>query len=80
MPDSNTPSYMLLMALCAVSCQTASLNAVFDETLLQDFTIPDSEIYFSEVVSKISSSIPRPSDLDHLRSFGLLAVYSLRRG
>jgi hypothetical protein len=79
-PDPNTPSYMLLMALCAVSAQTASLHAVFDQTLLVGTPIPDSEIYFFEAISKIPVRIASSHDLDYLRSFGLLAVYSLQRG
>jgi len=79
-PDPNSPSYMLLMALCAVSAQTASLHAVFDETLLVGPSIPDSEKYFFEAISKIPVRIASTHDLDYLRSFGLLAVYSLQRG
>lgn len=78
-PDPDGPSYMLLMALCAVSSQTAALNAVFDNTLLDGLCIPDSDRYFSEAVSKIPARIAQSQDLDYLRSFGLLAVYSLRR-
>ena len=71
---------MLLMALCAVSSQTASSNAVFDHTLLQGLPLPDSEQYFLEAISKIPLRIVQSQDLDYLRSFGLLAVYSLQRG
>lgn len=71
---------MLLMALCAVSAQTAALDAVFDTALLEGLSVPDSEQYFSEAVSKIPIRIVQSQDLDYLRSFGLLAVYSLRRG
>ncbi|KAI1842635.1 hypothetical protein JX265_012628 [Neoarthrinium moseri] len=79
-PDPDSPSYMLLMALCAVSSQTASLNAVFDNSLLQGVVIPDSENYFYEATSKIPFRIVQCTDLDYLRSFGLLAVYSIQRG
>jgi hypothetical protein len=79
-PDVDAPSYMLLMALCAVSSQTASLNAVFGNALLEGLSIPDSEHYFFEAVSKIPVRIAQSQDLDYLRSFGLLAVYSLQRG
>jgi hypothetical protein len=68
------------MALCAVSCQTASLNAVFDHTLLNGEPLPDSEQYFDEAVSRIPTRITQSQDLDYLRAFGLLAVYSLQRG
>ncbi|KAJ5585111.1 uncharacterized protein N7459_004911 [Penicillium hispanicum] len=80
LPNENEPSYMLLMALCAVSSQTAALDAVFDHTLLHGITIPDSDQYFSEAVSKIPVRIVQSHNLDYLRSFGLLAVYSLLRG
>lgn len=70
------------MALCAVSAQTAALNAVFDDTLLENLSIPDGEVYFSEAVSRIPHRIVQSEmhNLDYLRSFGLLAVYSLQRG
>ena len=42
--------------------------------------LEDSDQYFQEAISKILLSIPKPQDLDYLRSFGLLAVYSLHRG
>ena len=71
---------MLLMALCAVSSQVAKLNAVFDQTLLDGHPLPDSEQYFQEAVSKIPYRIAQSEDLDYLRAFGLLAVYSLQRG
>jgi hypothetical protein len=71
---------MLLMALCAVSSQTASLDAVFDHTLLDGSPLPQSELYFDEAVSKIPTRIAKSQDLDYLRAFGLLAVYSLQRG
>lgn len=80
MPDQDGPSYMLLMALCAVSAQTVSLNAVFDTSLLEGLPIHDSDRYFSEAVSRIPERIPQPQNLDYLRTFGLLAVYSLQRG
>lgn len=80
LPDPESPSYLLLMALCAVSCQTAALNAVFDSALLEGLSLPDSDHYFSEAVSKIPDRICQSQDLDYLRSFGLLAVYSLQRG
>ncbi|KAK5064195.1 hypothetical protein LTR84_000028 [Exophiala bonariae] len=67
------------MALCAVSCQTAAFNAVFDDTLLGDFGLPDSHQYFSEAVSRIPQHFTQSQDLDYLRAFGLLAVYSLQR-
>jgi hypothetical protein len=72
------PSYMLLMSLCAVSSQTAAIGAVFDTALIEGFDIPESTRYFQEAVSRIPSCITKPNDLDYLRSFGLLAVYSLR--
>lgn len=68
------------MALCAVSSHTAALDAVFDETLLQDLSIPNSEQYFLEAISKIPARFSQPQGFDHLRSFGLLTVYSLQRG
>ena len=71
---------MLLMALCAVSSQTALSNAVFDQALLQGAPLPESENYFFEAISKIPLRIAQSEDLDYLRSFGLLAVYSLQRG
>ncbi|KXJ88411.1 hypothetical protein Micbo1qcDRAFT_150888 [Microdochium bolleyi] len=81
LPASNTPSYVLLMSLCAVSSQSASLQAVFDASLLQGDPLPDSELYFAEAVSKIPAHVPQQQhDLDFLRSFGLLAAYSLLRG
>lgn len=79
-PDPAEGSYMLLMALCAVSSQTAPLNAVFDHTLLEGITIPDCENYFCEAISVIPFRIVESLDLDYLRSFGLLAVYSIQRG
>ncbi|KAF4834015.1 hypothetical protein CGCTS75_v003624 [Colletotrichum tropicale] len=78
--DTDGPSYALLMSLCAVSSQMAAMNAVFDDTLLQGISIPDSELYFTEAVSNIPVHIPQSQNLDYLRSFGLLAVYSLRHG
>ncbi|KAF3810828.1 hypothetical protein GCG54_00003005 [Colletotrichum gloeosporioides] len=78
--DTDGPSYALLMSLCAVSSQMAAMNAVFDNTLLQGISIPDSELYFTEAVSNIPVHIPQSQNLDYLRSFGLLAVYSLRHG
>lgn len=68
------------MGLCAVSAQTASLHAVFDQSLLVGPPIPESERYFFEAISKIPVRIASSHDLDYLRSFGLLAVYSLQRG
>jgi hypothetical protein len=79
-PDSNGGSYMLLMALCAVSSQTTSLNAVFDHSLLEGVKIPDCENYFCEAISVIRIRIVECLDFDYLRSFGLLAVYSIQRG
>ncbi|KAL1845515.1 hypothetical protein Plec18170_009734 [Paecilomyces lecythidis] len=70
---------MLLMALCAVSSQAAALNAVFNNTLLEGLSTPDSDQYFLEAVSKIPAHIAQSQNLDYLRSFGLLAVYSLQR-
>lgn len=70
---------MLLMALCAVSSQSVAQDAVFDKALLDGLSIQDSDQYFSEAVSKIPLRIAQPQDLDYLRAFGLLAVYSLRR-
>jgi hypothetical protein len=78
--DTEGPSYMLLMAICAVSSQTASLNAVFDHALLEGLPLPDSEQYFLEAISKIPIRIEQNENLDYLRAFGLLAVYSLQRG
>jgi hypothetical protein len=71
---------MLLMALCAVSSQTTSLNAVFDHSLLEGVKIPDCENYFCEAISVIRIRIVECLDFDYLRSFGLLAVYSIQRG
>jgi hypothetical protein len=71
---------MLLMALCAVSVQSLTLKAVFDSTLLGDVVPHDSDSYFTEAVSRIPVRVPDSHDLDYLRSFGLLAVYSLRSG
>lgn len=71
---------MLLMSLCAVGAQTAAIGAVFDDTLLDGFDTPDSSRYFEEAVSQIPQSITQSHDLDYLRSYGLLAVYSLRAG
>jgi hypothetical protein len=79
-PDADEPSYMLLMALCAVSSHTAALEAVFDKTLLEDLAIPDSKQYFTEAVSKIPARFSAPQDFDYLRSFGLLTVYALQSG
>lgn len=79
-PDPDSPSYMLLMALCSVSAQIASLQAVFNESLLAGSPIPSSEEYFYEAISKIPVRIASSHDLDYLRAFGLLAVYSLQRG
>lgn len=78
-PDPDAPSYLLLMALCAVSSQTVALNAVFDEELLEGLSIGDSGKYFSEAVSRIPERIAQSQDLDYLRCFGLLALYSLQR-
>jgi hypothetical protein len=78
--DTEGPSYMLLMAICAVSSQRASLNAVFDHALLEGLPLPDSEQYFLEAISKIPIRIEQNENLDYLRAFGLLAVYSLQRG
>lgn len=71
---------MLLMALCAVSSQAVALNAVFDTTLLEGLPNHDSSRYYSEAVSQIPVQIGQPQTLDSLRSFGLLAVYSLLYG
>lgn len=68
------------MALCAVSSQTVSFNAVFDDELLDRPSLCDSERFLIEAISKIPTHIDDPRDLDYLRTFGLLAVYSLRRG
>lgn len=92
-PCPDEPSYMLLMALCAVSSQTTAMNAVFDTTLLEGLAKHETghQYYFAEAVSKVPAYI-QPSqpqdhqnldqgqDLDYLRAFGLLAVYSLRSG
>ncbi|KAI1627409.1 fungal-specific transcription factor domain-containing protein [Exophiala viscosa] len=81
-PDQDGASYLLLMAVCAVSCQAAALNAVFDDALLEGLCVPESDQYFSEAVSKVPARIGQSEsqDLDYLRSFGLLAVYSLQCG
>jgi len=79
-PNPDEPSYMVLMALCAVSANTAELDAVFDESLLEDQSIPDSEQYFLEAISKIPARFSQLQDFDYLRAFGLLTVYSLQRG
>ncbi|KAH7028155.1 uncharacterized protein B0I36DRAFT_365262 [Microdochium trichocladiopsis] len=80
-PDASTPSYVLLMSLCAVSSQSAALHAVFDESLLEGHPLPASEQYFEEAVSRIPMHMPQQQhDLDFLRAFGLLAAYSLLRG
>jgi hypothetical protein len=79
-PDSKGGSYILLMALYAVSPQTDSLNAVFDHSLLEGVKIPDCENYFCEAISVIPIRIVECLDFDYLRSFGLLAVYSIQRG
>jgi hypothetical protein len=71
---------MLLIAICAVSSQTAFLNAVFDNALLEGLPLPDSDQYFLEAISEIPIRIEQNEDLDYLRAFGLLAVYSLQRG
>ncbi|KAL2426051.1 hypothetical protein ABEF95_009344 [Exophiala dermatitidis] len=68
------------MALCAVSSQAVELNAVFDSALLEGLPRHDSRRYYDEAVSKIPAQIGEPQDLDYLRSFGLLAVYSLLDG
>jgi hypothetical protein len=67
---------MLLMALCAVSAQSLTLKAVFDSELLGDTNTHDSDTYFDEAVSHIPTRVPDSYDLDYLRTFGLLAVYS----
>ncbi|RGP80749.1 c6 transcription factor [Fusarium longipes] len=79
-PAANETSYMLLMALCAVSAQSLTLKAVFDIALLVDVYTHDSNTYFDEAVSHIPARVPDSHDLDYLRTFGLLAVYSLRNG
>lgn len=68
------------MALCAVGSQAVGLNAVFDRTLLEGLPNHDSNKYYFEAVSKIPVQIDQPQDLDYVRSFGLLAVYSLLHG
>ena len=69
------------MALCAVSSQTATSHAVFDDSLLEGSSLPDSDKYFQEAVSRIPQRVPQEQqDLDYLRSFGLLAAYSLLGG
>ncbi|KAF5680057.1 maltose fermentation regulatory MAL33 [Fusarium heterosporum] len=79
-PRADETSYMLLMALCAVSAQSLTLKAVFDSELLGDVNVHDSDTYFAEAVSHIPTRVPGSHDLDYLRTFGLLAVYSLRSG
>lgn len=79
-PDSEEPSYLLLMTVCAISSQTAALGAVFDEALLEDLPVHDSDWYYDEAVAKVPPRIVQSQDLDYLRSFGLLAVYSLQSG
>jgi hypothetical protein len=71
-PDSNGGSYMLLIELCAASFQTASLNAVFDHSLLEGVKIPDTENYFCQAISVILIRIVECLDFDYLRSCGLL--------
>jgi hypothetical protein len=71
---------MLVMALCAVSSRAAASNAVFDHSLLDGQSLPDSEQYFEEAVSEIPARVAQSKDLDYLRAFGLLAIYSLQRG
>lgn len=66
------------MSLCAVGAQTAAIGAVFDDTLLEDFCTPESSTYFKEAIAQIHKFTGPAQDLDYLRSFGLLAVYSLR--
>lgn len=80
LPKPHEPSYMLLMALCAVSAQSVAADAVFDSALLEGCPIQDSNMYFVEAASKIPAHITRSQDLDCLRSFGLMALYSLRHG
>lgn len=79
-PDPHCPSYMLLMALCAVSAQSIALKAVFNEDFSDDVPDYDSSLYFNEAVSRVPDRIIQPHDLDYLRSYGLLALYSLRQG
>ncbi|KAF4446838.1 hypothetical protein F53441_9542 [Fusarium austroafricanum] len=79
-PGADKPSYMLLMALCAVSAQSLTLKAVFDSSLLGDDAPHNSETYFTEATSRIPAHVPGSHDLDYLRSYGLLALYSLRSG
>ena len=79
-PDPDGPSYLLLMALCAVSSQTVALNAVFDEGLLQGLCTNHGDKYLAEAVSRIPQRISQSQDLDYLRTFGLLALHALRRG
>ncbi|KAL3473417.1 hypothetical protein BJX99DRAFT_261347 [Aspergillus californicus] len=97
-PSTDGTSYMLLMALCAVSSQTAALNAVFDQALVEGLPTThnnNDEYYFTEAISKLPTHIPshpqlpqtkdpnqnqdQDDHLDSLRTFGLLAVYSLRQ-
>lgn len=80
MPDPSEPSYLVLMALCAVSANTAELGAVFDQSLLEDFIIPASEEFFHRAITWIPSRLPLAQDFDYLRAYGLLTVYSLQRG
>ncbi|OBS15183.1 hypothetical protein FPOA_13925 [Fusarium poae] len=79
-PRDNEVSYMLLMALCAVSAQSLTLKAVFDSALLDDANAHDSDTYFTEAVSHVPTRVPDSNDLDYFRTFGLLAVYSLKSG
>ncbi|KAF5598649.1 C6 transcription factor [Fusarium pseudocircinatum] len=79
-PSTSQTEYLLLMALCALSAQSLTLKAVFDSALLGDVISHDSGIYFNEAASHIPAQIPDTPDLDYLRAFGLLAVYSLRSG
>lgn len=71
---------MLLMALCAVSAQSIALKAVFTDELTDDVPDFESSLYFNEAVSRIPDQISQPHDLDYLRSYGLLALYSLKQG
>src|SRR5688572_647650 len=79
-PEPHRPSYMLLMALCAVSAQSIALKAVFTDELTDDVPDFESSLYFNEAVSRIPDQISQPHDLDYLRSYGLLALYSLKQG
>ncbi|KAL4860714.1 hypothetical protein BDV12DRAFT_204761 [Aspergillus spectabilis] len=90
LPERHTPSYTLLMALCAVASRTASLDAIFDNTLLSGSPPPSSPQYFFEAIASVTDQTHTEAtadadantdrNLDVLRIYGLLSVYYLRAG